>query len=79
MFKVLLTEEQWSRVANMADDDILLAMVEAQPELAKRLGVEAGMAITKRPGAAGGGKILLPDDGEDLTPPSKPAASGYEG
>lgn len=75
MFKVLLTEEQWSRVANMADDDILLAMVSGQPELAKRLGVEAGVAITKRPGAAGGGGRVKPDDGEDL--PLK--GSGYQG
>ena len=48
MFKVLLSEEQWKRLADMADDDILLAMVAQQPELAKRLGVEV-VSTLKRP------------------------------
>lgn len=48
MFKVLLTEEQWYRLACVADDDILLALVEGQPELAKRLGVEV-VSTLKRP------------------------------
>lgn len=64
MFKVMLSEDQWRRLAAVADEDILVSLVNGQPELAKRLGVEI-VSTVKRP-IPTASSVEAEDSGGDL-------------